>query len=376
MRSGLVGNVAAVAMALLLIPLSGKSAPQFSNLYVVGDSLSDTGNLAAFASVIEPDYLPPPYFIDGRATNGQLAVEVMAAQLHANGVLRDAQTRPSRYLLHATGNTNYAVGSARAAGESPMDLGAQTTALIASQPALPSDALALVFVGGNDVLALLADGVGEEVDRRIRAAITAEVEAVRSLIYAGIRNLVVVEVADMGRIPKVPSGAAEAATLASGAYNRLLAEEIATLRAATDARIAIYPLFERFESAVAAQFPLQNRHIPCTRSRDCMDSEGKIAETVRDYLFLDEIHPTAQAHAFLGADMAEFVAEALPPLVGGTPEGGGDGKNGVGDGGDSGGDNGAGATAGGGGFDALCLLLLGIVLAHRAAAWRHQIRPG
>src|SRR3954451_18450182 len=51
------------------------SASPFSSVVVIGDSLSDNGNLAAVAG--QPG--PPAYF-PGRASNGMVAVELLAGQ--------------------------------------------------------------------------------------------------------------------------------------------------------------------------------------------------------------------------------------------------------------------------------------------------------
>ena len=62
----------------LLLIFSGwaQADPSFSRVFVFGDSLSDTGNLA---SVIGP-FPAPPYFMN-RVSNGPVAVEALAARL-------------------------------------------------------------------------------------------------------------------------------------------------------------------------------------------------------------------------------------------------------------------------------------------------------
>ena len=58
----------------VLCPIEA-SAQGFSNMYIFGDSLSDTGNRAT----VTGDF-PAPFFMN-RVSNGQVAVEVLATSL-------------------------------------------------------------------------------------------------------------------------------------------------------------------------------------------------------------------------------------------------------------------------------------------------------
>ena len=99
---------------LILVPSQITAANSFSNIYIFGDSLSDTGNLAAF-----PDFNflnQPPY--DRGFSNGPRAVEFLAEAL---GLSAD----PSLYLTGLSVGTNYAVAGARARGDEAIDLSSQ-----------------------------------------------------------------------------------------------------------------------------------------------------------------------------------------------------------------------------------------------------------
>ena len=56
------------------------SAGAYSNVFVYGDSLSDTGNIYTFSGHTIPQ--SPPYYM-GRFSNGPLAVEYLANTLHS-----------------------------------------------------------------------------------------------------------------------------------------------------------------------------------------------------------------------------------------------------------------------------------------------------
>ena len=146
-------------------------AQEFSQLFVVGDSLSDTGNALAArdaaAGVFAYDKtlsytfgLCSPldsdlescglvFFEKSRVSDGPVAVERLSEGL-ALGALT-----PSFHLLPLVGidrssvGSNYAVASAKARGSGLEDLTSQVDALLLdhSSPKLPAGALYLVAIG-------------------------------------------------------------------------------------------------------------------------------------------------------------------------------------------------------------------------------------
>ena len=89
----------------LLVPLTLTAGP-FGKLIVFGDSLSDNGNLAATP---EYSFLNNPPYNQG-FNNGKPAVQQLAKLL-------DLPLSPSLYLLGGVVGNNFAVASARAAGD-------------------------------------------------------------------------------------------------------------------------------------------------------------------------------------------------------------------------------------------------------------------
>ena len=116
----------------LLLPLGAK-AEEFSDVFVFGDSLSDTGNLAVFAdaqaSILtsDPAFLLDPairvalcfpgpfpfsmrdfpcadlFFESSRVSNGPVAVEVLAENLESAGLLDFGALKPSLHFLPLIG---------------------------------------------------------------------------------------------------------------------------------------------------------------------------------------------------------------------------------------------------------------------------------
>ena len=202
----------------LLTTLPAWSGNQFNSLYVFGDSLSDTGNLA---SLSQPFPLP---FFNNRITNGPNSVDVLAQQL---GLSAEA----SLHLVGPAIGTNYSVAGARAGGEDVIDLSAQISAFLINQGGTaPQDALYIVFIGGNDIRDARDKNDIRLSIRTVINAVKTERKQIQKLIDAGAKNIMVYNAPDIGRIPDTQIAAqiandnrlARRATNFSRLYNILL----------------------------------------------------------------------------------------------------------------------------------------------------------
>jgi len=180
--------------------------PKFSNMFVFGDSLSDQGNLV---TIVENPLLKP-----GFATNGKFAVEYIAEEFGvdlqmSNHLLASLQSNPQLIT-----GTNYAVAQAQAARAEIVDTPLQIDAFMTVHKGkAPSDALYVVFIGGNDIknysyddryLDGNLDKTDEEVFTNLRFSVKSIVELlVQPLIDAGARDIVVVDSAPIHLIPFV-----------------------------------------------------------------------------------------------------------------------------------------------------------------------------
>jgi len=137
-RSGQMFQLVAFFLCLFFI-LPVTAAQSFSNMFIFGDSMSDTGNLASVVG----DF--PPVYYNNRVSNGPVAVEILGERL---GLSTDA----SLHLINQNAGTNYAVASAKSGESGPFDLETQVNAfLMANEFSAPEDALYILFIGGNDV---------------------------------------------------------------------------------------------------------------------------------------------------------------------------------------------------------------------------------
>jgi outer membrane lipase/esterase len=156
MSMGIREHVGRWAAALCLVAAAqGAVAGPYSNLYVFGDSLSDTGNDLLVTGGAVPS---PAYYTDGttvgRFTNGRNYVDFLADGLGLS-------VSPSQL-----GGTNYAYGGARvngqAAGLPPtaLSFNQQVASYMATHAAgTDPNALYVVWIGANDVSDAIAAAV-------------------------------------------------------------------------------------------------------------------------------------------------------------------------------------------------------------------------
>jgi len=262
----------------LLLPLGAKA-----EIFVFGDSLSDTGNLAAFADAqafiltgdptkrvalcfpgvtfnpdgtvkeIDPDFpCADLFFMNSRVSNGPVAVEVLAERLGFDDL------QPSLHPLLLLGlprpfvGTNYAVAGAHArvridpktGNPEPEDLGTQIFAFGLDHGGVaPSEALYVVMIGGNDVIDAIQALLDPSEDPRAisAAAVDAIGDNINLLIGAGARKFLVANSPNIGSIPAIKIAAEEAgvppvlvrsvATFVTIKFNEQLKERLEQIRA-------------------------------------------------------------------------------------------------------------------------------------------------
>ncbi|TQV86052.1 hypothetical protein FKG94_00385 [Exilibacterium tricleocarpae] len=268
-------------MLVIAIASQQVSAVPFSKMYVLGDSLSDNGNLRFYlceAQGVPDEACTTP----ARFTNGAVAVEVLAGALTQAGLLADPTLEPAKFSPLGVQGTNFAVVGASAidanADNLPGDQGFwktvnlddQLAALLVSQGViephsgaatghrLDPDALYIVGFAGNDVRAARGklDPAGVELllgpdsqpidpfDRlahgliaktAIKGAVIAIGDAVTTLIDAGARHIVVLNNADTGVIPETSVIAAVIEQAATSPRERYIARRYPAFASALSA---------------------------------------------------------------------------------------------------------------------------------------------
>ena len=253
-----------------------------------GDSLSDSGGNPAPS---------PPYF-EGRWSDGYTYADAIAARLG----IADALTPSS-----VAGGTNYARGGARITGPGSAiePDGGSTIGQIASYlhdsgwSADPA-ALYVVFIGGNDVRDGLISAFTNPafnpaafVDSRLAAlAVT-----LNGLSAMGARDIAVLSLPDLSRLPGLPPPAMPLASFMSSRFNAGFARIVDQLERKRG-RSVLVDVATLFQSVLAdavaggVRFGITNVTQPCL----VMANGIVVTQCTNpdDYLFWDPIHPTGR----------------------------------------------------------------------------------
>ena len=281
-----------ILCALVCTVLSG--LPLRADIYVFGDSLSDTGNVFAATFGFFP---PRQFYFEGRFSNGPVWVEQLAEELGS-----PEDTRPA-----ARGGNNFAVGGAETTAL-PAQLGSFVGRLESESEEIVASDLFVTWIGGNDLLN------GEEADpEQVAGRIVAHLNALYAL---GARRFLVNNLPDLSQVPGeigTPNAARTRARTIE--FNTALARglsEFASMNSGAEvAQPDIFTLFETFTPV----FPVLGFSNVTDRAYN--DDRGTVQEDSETYVFWDELHPTAMTHRLLArVALAEVTGNGEPQLEG------------------------------------------------------------
>ena len=284
--------------ALLSLPLLATAGP-FSNLYVFGDSLSDTGNLLGTGNT-RPFPFAGPYAGD-RFSNGPLWVEHLAQGLGLS---------PQAAAPFIYGGNNYAFAGAQtglipAAPADPIPgVLAQVAGIWAPSLTAPADANALfvVVAGGNDMRdarSLFGSNSAADAAGRQQAAINAFTNLANTLgllASLGAKNVLVATLPDLGITPEAALvNAVAASTDATDRFNALVPQllGVGASFGLNMNLLDIYGLTNAIQANPAA-YGITDISNPCfgfvfSAGTSCAQSA-----------FSDILHPSAVVHALIG----------------------------------------------------------------------------
>ena len=330
----------------------------FTHIFVIGDSLVDAGNALGLAEWYDnlpfqslPEGAPTEdlgYFL-GRFSNGYTFADLVSNKsiglvtepifpYHFEDPWLGIPIAP--FANDPTGiNTNYAYGGShiRNGTEVVPDLDEQTDALRdAVDGHIPSNALIIVTMGGNDVRDLAPTGT----DPVPQAAAYTELREcaiqlqheLSQLIGDGARNICITGLANVGIIPRYDRDGdgvlnateqmrSAAATDYSIYLDTLIRTQVVPALQAQGATVTYVPLMDYVDAnghlvagALSANLPT----IAALHGLTTKELSNNLL-TYKDLVFYDHVHPNAQAHALLGAYMQSMIAgtpwvEKLPMM--------------------------------------------------------------
>jgi phospholipase/lecithinase/hemolysin len=300
------------------------STSPFSTIYAFGDSLSDAGNVSILTALTGEEPVSPPYYHTNYGveqgtvfSNGPVWVQDLSEDLGLG------QLAPS-----LAGGTDFAYGGAET-GSTPQNSGNSETALLSLPNQLSqfktevgrasSSALFTLSIGGNDIIDILA-GAGNTAQQQsidVTDSVNNEISAINQMASDGMKNLLVMDVPNMGLVPDVttgyynggntPSAGIDSlATLLSQEYNTQLEAGLATAAANDGFSYHVVDVYSLITTAVSdpSAFGFTNVTSPTWTGNFTSDTSGGLTSTnlatQNEDLFWDHIHPTASAHAIIG----------------------------------------------------------------------------
>ncbi len=307
----LQGIVRMGLLALLASQASPAAAGAPQRFVVFGDSLSDPGNaFVLLRDVKVPPFLEVPPFDnlipDAPYARGALHFSNGATWVEQLSILDHALPSTGPALLNPAMFSNYAVGGARARHAGFFDFSTQVGLFVNDfSGQTPTEALYVVFVGGNDVrdalAALARDPTFATSLGILNAALTAIRDNLLTLRAAGASSFFVVNAPDVGLAPAVRllgPAAQGAATFLAAQFNAGLEAILQGLESGSGLNIVRFDVFRALNEVVAAPeaFGLTNVTQPCI----AVDTNAQpFCANPGTFLFWDGIHPTVAGHRIL-----------------------------------------------------------------------------
>jgi phospholipase/lecithinase/hemolysin len=278
------------------------SAASFDQLYVFGDSLSDTGNIYNATEQTFPQ--SPPYF-EGRFSDGPLWVDYLGNQLGLKPTLLTTipSTPPTQGINFAFGGAssgldNAVVPNPNLPGVLKQVLGFAGTLQANNQTADP-DALYTLWGGANDFFFLNPEDSTTPISNISLA--------LNTLVGVGAKNILVFNLPDLGQLPAAIIDDRNPTTLSKSTseFNLSLATTVSALSQNPNLNIISVDTYSLFNQASALGFT--NVTDSCLSKPDiCNPGDNK-------FLIWDDFHPTTAAHKVIAdTALAAINAKSVP----------------------------------------------------------------
>jgi phospholipase/lecithinase/hemolysin len=269
---------------------------KFSQIYVFGDSLCDTGNSFNTTKKALGAGVPatPPYF-SGRFSNGRVWVEYFAQLLGLN------HDKCKNFAVGGatTGTTNTLIPD-NAIGLPGLQQ--QIARFLRENPQADSQALYIIWAGANDYL---NGGVTNHTTPSKNLS-----NAVKLIANVGAKNIIVLNLPDLGFLPIVQNDSQKSGFLTNltQLHNSTLASSLDQLKQSfrQGQKIILIDVYSLFNQVFANPKKFNLTNVRDSALAQYANSQG----CNEKFFFWDEIHPTTTAHMIL----AKIVLEILVPI--------------------------------------------------------------
>ena len=305
--------LAATCVAIGTTAVATTVSDTFTSFYVFGDSLSDLGRVGVGPGL-------PPY--DGNSfSNGPVWAETFA---DAFGPTQDTE--------------NFARGGATAGGaDNLVPIENLRNETFAGQVGLFDDAgvaagdnpLVAAWFGANDLFAIAEAGVSLDIAvllaRSAATAVATNIRALNALDPGVFNDFLVFNLPDIGSTPGFntdpvipPLGDIRVATFITNQFNEQLVTEIELLEA-DDINVFDIDVEAVFQEILDDPGALSFDYVTESCLSQITDPAAPFCgstdpDNVNSFLFIDDVHPTTNAHTFLAKRALTAVENELSPV--------------------------------------------------------------
>lgn len=284
-------------------------ASNFSQFYVFGDSLSDTGNLFNATNLLDPENaIPPsPPYAPGRFSNGDIWVDFVGDKI---GLTPTTFIPPQTNI--PTDGVNFAVSGSSSGLNNALvpnpnlpgvlgQVGLFTQSLQANNQQADPNALYTVWGGANDYL---FGGVTDP-----NQTVSNLSDAIEALTQAGAKNIAVFNLTDLGKTPAaIASNTSAQLTQLTLAHNALLEQALDGFDGNSNVNIIPVDVNSVFNQLVVNPEEFGFRQNPASSCvvgvvgeiiDDCQNPQGiAFSESIdpNQFIFFDTFHPTSKTH--------------------------------------------------------------------------------
>jgi len=280
-------SLACIGAILFLYGCSATEQPSYtiSNLYIFGDSLSDTGNAKITTSGLFPDR----NYYEGRFSDGPNYADQLGQKFNTPII-------PARSF-----GSNYAFGGSRG-----LEVNAQVFNYKENAEGVAKEgAYYIVWTGANDLMLALQS---EDPSTNIANAIGHIENAIRTLSTMGATKILVPNQPNMAKLPRftqLGDNVIEVQNLTVG-FNTALDEMLDRLLTEDEITTIKYDVFSLLENVIANPMDydaqLNNVTEPCyVRDQTSLELTGdeEFCDNSTSYLFWDDIHPSTTTHSII-----------------------------------------------------------------------------
>ncbi|MEO5739589.1 MAG: SGNH/GDSL hydrolase family protein [Vicinamibacterales bacterium] len=324
----------ALLILCLLPSVAAAQIPQFDSFYVFGDSLADNGNILIQTGAmgmqppVPPSTTPHRTYFKGRFSNGYISFEYLWQRLtgHQPGstlALKPFLAAPlqrANAIDFAFGGTGTPYVDKTPGGVSAPGLKGQIELFrLSLRGRRPSNrSLYAIATGANDYR---LDAFNVPMNP---ADVVHNIEdAIVSLYEMGARDVIVLDLPDLGKIPAnaIDPVTSADATAISAAHNAQLDSALARLQARYPRlhliAVKLDPLFDDLQTSMESRLPLIDAFMPATpgvsaclfiNPASCVDVPSILFNADFGFLFWDVVHPTTEAYRLLGDYMYNDLA--------------------------------------------------------------------